>query len=182
MLVGAKPERPSANYKLNTLVSNRIRKAKSGKTRWSQGSRTLRVGTLCSLSREVQKLWEECVLWSWTSMAPNPGPSALRDPDLSASASPSGERAQALNCHRAAASVDEMKAVHTEDKVRHTRGLSPCLSPACFLRALGATDSTLTCPPSLSIILTSDIHQALHHRWWFLLTAEPHQLLLGHHS
>ena len=45
MLVGAKPERPSANYKLNTLVSNRIRKAKSGKTRWSQGSRTLRVGT-----------------------------------------------------------------------------------------------------------------------------------------
>ena len=32
MLVGAKPERPSANYKLNTLVSNRIRKAPSGKT------------------------------------------------------------------------------------------------------------------------------------------------------
>lgn len=55
MLVGAKPDRPSANYKLNTLVSNRIRKATSGKTGQSQGSRTLQVGTLCSLSREATK-------------------------------------------------------------------------------------------------------------------------------
>lgn len=56
------------------------------------------------------------------------------------------------------------------------------LSPACFLRALGTADCTLTGPPSLSIIPTSDIHQAPHHRWWFPLTAEPRQPLLGHHS
>ena len=40
---------------------------------------------------------------------------------------------KALNCLRAAASVDEMKAEHAKDKVRHLRGLSPCLSPASFL-------------------------------------------------
>lgn len=28
MLVGAKPDRPSASYKLNTLVSNRIRETR----------------------------------------------------------------------------------------------------------------------------------------------------------
>lgn len=96
MLVGAKPDRPSANYKLNTLVSNRIRKATTGKTGWSQGSRTLHVGTLCSLSREATKAVGGMCALELDSVAPNPGPSVLCDPDLSESASPSGEWAQSL--------------------------------------------------------------------------------------
>lgn len=36
MLVGAEPKRPSASYKLNTLVSNRIRGTSSGKTEQHQ--------------------------------------------------------------------------------------------------------------------------------------------------
>ena len=83
MLVGAKPDRPSANYKLNTLVSNRIRKATSGKTGWSQGSRTLHVGTLCSLSREATKAAGGMCALEVDKCGPKSCPSALCDPDLS---------------------------------------------------------------------------------------------------
>ena len=98
MLVGVKPDRPSASYKLNTLVSNRIRETTSGKTARSRGSRALQPGTLCSLSREAAKVvgetcaleLDKCDSKSWphcfTSYVTLDKP-----PDLSESASPSGE-------------------------------------------------------------------------------------------
>lgn len=47
---------------------------------------------------------------------------------------------KALNCRRAAASVDEMKAEHAKDKERHLRGLSPC----CLLPAFSGPWAPLT--------------------------------------
>lgn len=171
MLVGAKPDRPSASYKLNTLVSNRRRETTSRRTGWPRRRRALPPGPLCPLSREAQRLWEEWVLGSWTSVAPNPGPATLpgthhlaRAPDLSDSASPSGEWAHSVCCHRVTVRADEMKVV--KDKGRPLGGAQPT-PVSCPLSQ---------CPAHLRYT------QAPHHPWWVLLTAEPRQPRPGHHS
>lgn len=56
MLVGTKPDSPSASYKLNMLVSNRIRETTSGKAGQPQGRIALPPGTLCSPFREAAKV------------------------------------------------------------------------------------------------------------------------------
>lgn len=63
MLVGAEPDRPSASYKLNTLVSNRFRETTSGKAGQPRGSAALRPDAFCSPSREaLQVVGGTCAL------------------------------------------------------------------------------------------------------------------------
>lgn len=112
MLVGAGPNRPSASYKLNTLVSNRTRETTSGKTGQPRGRR--------APTREAIEAVGGTRVLELGKTGLNPGPTALsagcvtlvKPPDLSESASPSREQVQSP-VPRATVSVEEMKATRS---------------------------------------------------------------------
>lgn len=178
MLVGAEPDRPSASYKLNTLVSNTIRQTPSGKAESPEEALPstrhppLPPGRLWSCGRNmcfgVEQAWLQI-------LAPllYPLHALGQAPDLSESASPYGKWAQS-SPHRAPVSEDEIKAMHNE----HRGGTGMWSANACILPTSSlplAIDST----PLLHVPLP---FKPPHHPWRFLLTAELHQRLLGRSS
>lgn len=123
MLVGTEPDRPSASYKLNTLVSNTIRESTSGKAGEPQGSiahdRTPSAlppasRRLCSCGRNVcygdEQAWIQI-------LAPllYPLHALGQASDLSESASPSGKWVKSYP-HTATLREDEIKAMHTSHR------------------------------------------------------------------